>query len=523
MISPATNLFPWLTLLTLLPAVGALALACMPARKPTLARMVALWIALGELMLVLLLLQHFDRASSALQFVERRAWIPALGVEYFVGVDGLGILMLLLTAMIVPMGILASKKIAERARLYFVLLLLLESCLIGAFTALNFFHWFLYWEASLLPAFFLIRLWGGRARAAAAMQFLVYSMAGSIALLLAFLAIFAGTGKFDFLSLAALAQRGELMPAVIQTLGWHGCTPQHIALALFVGALAGFAVKVPMLPLHTWLPDAYTEAPTGTTVVLTGAMSKLGLYGLLRILLPIFGAEMQAARTWLLWLAVATIVFPACTALVQRDLKRIFAYSSINHLGYCLLGIFAVLPTLATQSAPVVERQAALQGVLLQMFNHGLTAAALFWFVALLEERSGGLRALEDFGGLRKPMPIFAGLMGIAIFASMGLPGLNGFVSEFLIFQGSVPLAPWQATIALLGLLATAIFFLGMVQRVFAGPLNPRWVAMPDLALQEWLILAPAIALLVLLGVYPQWVMSIFNATAVHMVQPLHF
>ena len=523
MMMTATNPFSWLTLLTFVPVAGALALACVPARRPTLARSVALFVALGELLLVLLLLHHFDSASGAMQFVERRAWIPALGVEYFVGVDGLGILMLLLTAIVVPMGILASKKINERARLYFALLLLLESCLIGAFTALNFFHWFLYWEASLLPAFFLIRLWGGRGRAAAAMQFLVYSMAGSIALLLAFLAIFAGTGKFDFLSLAALAQSGELMPAVIKNLGWHGCTPQHIALTLFVGALAGFAVKVPMLPLHTWLPDAYTEAPTGTTVVLTGAMSKLGIYGFLRILLPIFGAEMQAARTWLLWLAVATIVLPACAALVQRDLKRIFAYSSINHLGYCLLGIFAVLPSLAMQSAPIVERQAAMQGVLLQMFNHGLTAAALFWFVALLEERSGGLRALEDFGGLRKPMPIFAGLMGIAIFASMGLPGLNGFVSEFLIFQGSVPLAPWPTTIALLGLLATAIFLLGLVQRVFAGPLNERWAAMPDLKLREWLTLAPAIALLFLLGVYPQWLIGIFNATVLHIVQTVHF
>jgi NADH-quinone oxidoreductase subunit M len=523
MMMPVAQALPWLTLLTAVPAAGALALAVMPARRPGAARAFALTVALGELLLALLLLRPFNFASGTIQLVERHAWIPALGVDYFVGADGLSLLMILLTAIVVPIGILASQRIAERVRLYFALLLLLETCLLGAFTALNFFHWFLYWEASLLPAFFLIRLWGGPKRAAAAMQFLVYSMAGSIALLLAFLAIFAGTHTFDLLSLAALAQSGKLMPAVVQALGWSHCAPQHVALALFAAAFVGFAVKVPVLPLHTWLPDAYTEAPTGTTVVLTGAMSKLGLYGMLRILLPVFGVEMQSARTLLLWLAVATIVLPACTALVQRDMKRIFAYSSINHLGYCLMGIFAVLPALSTTGVATVERQAAMNGVLLQMLNHGLTAAALFWMVALLEQRSGGLRALEDFGGLRKLMPIFAGLMGIAIFASMGLPGLNGFVGEFLIFKGVFPLAGWAAALALLGLLATAVFLLGLVQRVFAGPLNPLWTAMPDLSVREWLLLAPVIALLFALGLYPQWLIGIFNATAVHIVLPMHF
>ncbi len=520
MIMPA---FPWLTVLTAVPAAGALALAFVPARRPGAARAFALAVALCELALALLVFRFFDFSSGAIQLIERHAWIPTLGVDYFVGADGLSLLMILLTAIVVPMGILASNRIAERARLYFSLLLLLEACLLGAFTALNFFHWFFYWEASLLPAFFLIRLWGGPKRAAAAMQFLVYSMAGSIALLLAFLALFTGAHTLDLLGLAAQAQSGELMPSVVRSLGWHGCSPHHIALLLFAAALAGFAVKVPMLPLHTWLPDAYTEAPTGTTVVLTGAMSKLGLYGMLRILLPIFGAEMQAERTLLLALAVATIVLPACTAIVQRDLKRIFAYSSINHLGYCMMGIFAVLPSLGTAGVAVVERQAAMNGVLLQMFNHGLTAAVLFWMIAKLEQRSGGLRALEDFGGLRKPMPIFAGLMGIAIFASMGLPGLNGFAGEFLIFKGVFPLAGWAAALALLGLLATAVFLLGMIQRVFAGPLNQRWAAMPDLSVREWLTLAPAIALLLALGVYPQGLIGIFNSTAMHIVQQLHF
>ena len=261
-------------------------------------------------------------------------------MEYRVGIDGLGLLMLLLSSIVVPIGMLASWQIEERVPLYYSLVLILQACLFGTFTALNFFHWFIFWELSLIPAFFLIRLWGGPRRTSAATQFLVYTMVGSITLLLAFIAIFLATKKFDFIDLAALAQNGQLMPAVIDKLAWHRFTPQHVALILFAGAFLGFAVKVPIFPFHTWLPSAYTEAPTGTTILLTGAMSKMGVYGFLRILLPIFGAQMQMVLTPLLWMAVATIVLSAYAALAQKDLKRIFAYSSINHLGYCLLANF---------------------------------------------------------------------------------------------------------------------------------------------------------------------------------------
>jgi NADH-quinone oxidoreductase subunit M len=407
--------------------------------------------------------------------------------------------------------------------LYYSLVLVLQTCLFGTFTALNFFHWFIFWELSLIPAFFLIKLWGGPRSTKAATQFLVYTMVGSVAMLLAFLAIFLATRKFDFIDIAALAQRGQLMPAVIDKLAWHRFTPQHVALIIFAGAFLGFAVKVPLFPFHTWLPSAYSEAPSGTTILLTGAMSKMGVYGFIRILLPIFGPQMQAVITPLLWLAVATIVLSAYAALAQKDLKRIFAYSSINHLGYCLLAIFAVVKFTGGDAGLTAEKYAALNGVFLQMFNHGLTAATLFWFVALLEKRTGGLRGLDDFGGLRKVAPVFTGLMGIALFSSLGLPGLNGFIGEFLIFKGSFPLISWATSLSVLGLLTTAIFVLGILQRVFSGPLNEKWIAFPDLTLGERLTLVPAIGLMFALGLYPQLVLGVVNNTVMQMVQNLRF
>jgi len=425
--------------------------------------------------------------------------------------------MLLLTSIVVPIGMLASWQIQQRVSLYFALVLFLQACIFGTFTALNFFHWFIFWELSLIPAFFLIKLWGGSKSAKAAMQFLIYTMVGSIAMLMSFLAIYLATKTFDFTELAHLAQSGQLMPAVVSTLGWHLFTPQHIAMLIFFGAFLGFAVKVPLIPFHTWLPAAYSEAPTGTTIILTGAMSKMGLYGFLRILLPLFGPQMQHVLTPLLWLAVATVVLSAYAALAQTDLKRIFAYSSINHLGYCMLGIFAVVKFTGGDAGLTSEKFAAMNGVFVQMFNHGLTAATVFWFIAMLEKRTGGLRGLHDFGGLRKVVPVFTGLMGIALFSSLGLPGLNGFIGEFLIFKGSFPLVTWATSISALGLLITAIFILGVLQRVFYGPLGEKWVHLPDLTLGERLTLVPAIGLMFALGLYPQLILGVVNHTAIQM------
>lgn len=517
------NVFPFISWLTFVPLVGAITVLVFGTKSKQLARGVAFAFAFLALVIALVLWHKFDSSSGGLQFVEVHDWIPTLGVQYHVAVDGLGLLMLLLSAIVVPMAMAASSEIQERVPLYFSLILMLEAGLFGTFTALNFFHWFLFWELSLIPAFFLIRLWGGPQRATAATQFFLYTMVGSVALLLGFLAIFLCTGKFDFMDLAELARNGQLLPAFVAVSDWHRFSPEKIALILCLGIFLGFAVKVPLVPFHTWLPATYAEAPTGITMLLTGTMSKMGVYGFLRILLPIFYMQLRLVRTPLLWLAVATIVLSAFAALAQRDLKRIFAYSSINHLGYCMLGIFSLLKFTGDSPAFAIEKAAALDGVFLQMFNHGITAATLFWFVALLEKRSGGGRGLNEFGGLRKVVPVLCGLMGIALFSSLGLPGLNGFVGEFLIFKGAFPLAAWPSSVSVLGLLLTAIFILTILQRVFSGPLNERWSKMPDLTTGERLALLPAIALMFVLGLYPQLVLGVVNSTVVQMVQQLRF
>jgi NADH-quinone oxidoreductase subunit M len=296
----------------------------------------------------------------------------------------------------------------------------------------------------------------------------------------------------------------------------------HIMLWLAIGVLAGFAVKVPMVPFHTWLPAAYAEAPSPVTMLLTGAMSKMGVYGLLRIAIPLFGPQIAQMRTPLLVLAVATVVMGAWAAAAQKDLKRVFAYLSVNHLGYCLLGIFALAVPMAGAAAQA-SQAAALNGVILQMFNHGLTAAALFWFVAMMQQRTGGHRGIDQFGGLRKPAPVLAGLMGIALFSSLGLPGLNGFVGEFLIFRGVFPLAWVAATISVLGLLVTAAVILSVIQKVFSGPVANHCEGFPDLHHGERMALAPVIGLMFLVGILPQLIVNSVNPTVVNLLAHWRF
>jgi len=501
---------PILTLLTVLPLVGA-AIALVAGKH---ARAVALVTSLAGLAVALFVWTQLP-ANGKIGLVEQAAWAPSLGIEYHLGVDALGALMLVLSALVVLMSVDAAHRVHRQPGLYFGLVLVLEAGLFGSFTALNFFHWFLFWELSLIPAFFLIKLWGGAKRGPAATQFFVYTMAGSVALLVAFLAVFLSTGSMDFGHLTSLASTGELEQMVTAHLG-------PVMLWLAVGVLAGFAVKVPMFPFHTWLPAAYAEAPSPVTMLLTGAMSKMGVYGLLRIAIPIFGHEIAQIRTPLLVLAVATVVMGAWAAAAQKDLKRVFAYSSVNHLGYCLLGIFA-LAVPAIGVAAQTSQAAALNGVILQMFNHGLTAAALFWFVAIMQERSGGERGIDHFGGLRKPAPVLAGLMGIALFSSLGLPGLNGFVGEFLIFRGVFPLAWVAATVSVLGLLVTAAVILTVIQKVFTGPVPERWAAFPDLHHGERLALAPVIGLMLLLGLMPQLIVDSLNPTVQNLLAHWRF
>jgi len=373
-----------------------------------------------------------------------------------------------------------------------------------------------------VPAFFLVRLWGGTGRGPAATQFFVYTMAGSAALLLAFLALYLASGTFNFTELADLGRENRWPTLLANRLGWAGMAGETLARLVFFGVFLGFAVKVPVLPFHTWLPGTYAAAPAGTTMLLAGVMSKMGVYGLLRILVPLFPHQMRALWGPLMGLAVLTIVCSAAAAFAQRDLRRILAYSSINHLGYCLLGLLAALRATGPEARWATEKAAALDGVLLQMFNHGLTAATLFAFLGFLEQRTGGRRDLYEFGGLRKVAPVFCGLMGIAMFSSLGLPGLNNFVGEFMIFKGAFPLAPWATALSATGLLLTAVFLLTLMQRVFHGPLNPAWTGFADLTVAERVAVLPATALMFLCGICPQLLVGTFNPTVTAWVAGFH-
>jgi len=484
-----------ITILILLPLAGALFVS---VARPTAARAIALGFAALNGITAFYVWRHFDSSVAGMQLTERYAWIPSIGAEYLVAVDGLSLLLVALTTIIFPFAFLAGRM----SRGACALLLVMQAALYGTFTAQNFVLWFLFYEMSLVPGFLLIKIWGGENRDGAATKFFLYTFLGSVAMLLSFLGIYFTKGSFDFATLTDAARTGPLLNG---KLGWIA----------FAGIFLGLAVKVPLFPFHTWLPDAYATAPTGVSMVLTGVLSKMGVYGFVRLLLPLFPREIQQLGPWLLALAVCSIVFSSLAAWAQSDLKRMVAYLSINHLGYCMLGLFAIA---ATTSRPAIEVQAALSGVFMQIFNHGVTAAALFYFVGLLEERRGA-RGIHDFGGLMQRTPLLCGWMSGAMFSSLGLPGLNGFIGEFLIFKGAFSLAAIPTAIAVLGLLFTAVTFLRAMQLLFSGPLSESCRAFPDLLGREKLIVVPVALLMFAIGIAPQFLFNIFNGAVVQMTR----
>jgi len=509
------NDWPLLTLLTFTPLAGALLLLRVPA--PWVRATGRCISALG-LLQVAWLLTRFDTSSGALQLVQKVPWIPSLGVDYFVGVDGLSVLLVALSALLVPFALEVAG--AERAgdRNFSALILVLQMALFGTFTALNFIHWFLHWELALVPAYFLIKLWGREDRRGAATQFFVYTFGGSVAMLVAMQAVYLAAGTFDLIQLRELAASGELARRLPERLpGWG----ENLGLLLFLGVFLGLAVKVPLVPFHGWLAPTYASAPPCVTLLLTGAMSKMGVYGFLRILLPVFPHQTQTLLGPLVALAVITILFAAFAALAQPDLRRMLAYSSMNHLGYALLGLLVAMDPAARSIAGASAATTALSGVVLQLFNHGLTAAALFACVELLERRTNGVSRFDQLGGLRTVAPVFAGLMGISVFASLGLPGLNGFIGEFLIFAGVFPIAPLAALLSLIGLLVSAWFLLNLLQRVFQGPLVELGRSFTDLTVREIVTLVPAVTLMFLLGIVPQLALAFINPTIQRFFTPL--
>jgi NADH-quinone oxidoreductase subunit M len=479
-----------ISVLILIPVAGTILVSAVPPKN---ARAVALAFNALSGVMALMLWHNFDGAIGGLQLIERHSWIPAIGAEYIVGVDGLSLLLVLLTSLLFPFAFSFQKM----GRGFCGLMLLMQSALYGTFTTQNFVPWFLFYEMSLIPSFLLIKIYGGERRDSAATKFFVYTFLGSVAMLLALLGIYRTTGTFDFGQLAEFGKTGILAG----NLRWLA----------FAGIFLGLAVKVPLYPFHTWLPDAYETAPTGVSMVLTGALSKMGVYGFIRLLLPLFPNEIKILGPWLLALAVCSIVLASLAAWAQSDLKRMIAYLSINHLGYCMLGLFAVV---VATGASLIDTQAALSGVFMQIFNHGITAAALFYFAGLLEQRHGA-RGIDDFGGLMQCAPLLCGWMSVAMFSSLGLPGLNGFIGEFLIFKGSFALVAPFTAIAVLGLLFTAITFLRAMQLLFSGPVREK--AFSELQANEIWTIVPVTLLMFAIGIAPQFLFNIFNSTIVQM------
>jgi NADH-quinone oxidoreductase subunit M len=484
-----------ITAIIFIPLLGALAVCTWPQKN---GRPIALIFDAISAACALGLWRNFDSTVTGLQLVERHSWIPAINADYLVGADGLSLLLVLLTSLIFPFAFLAQRM----DRGFCATMLVMQSALYGTFTAQNFVLWFLFYEMSLVPAFLLIKIWGGQHRDRAATKFFLYTFLGSVAMLLSFLGIYFAKGTFDFTTLASLGKNGLLTG--------------KLAWLAFAGIFVGLAVKVPLFPFHTWLPDAYQTAPTSVSMVLTGVLSKMGVYGFARLLLPLFPNEIKIIGPWLLGLAVCSIVFAPLAAWAQRDLKRMVAYLSINHLGYCMLGLFAVVGSQAVVAR--IDMDAALSGVFMQIFNHGITAATLFYFVGLLEQRRG-LRGIDDFGGLMQRTPLLCGWMSVAMFSSLGLPGLNGFIGEFLIFKGSFAIAASFTAIAIIGLLVTAIVFARAMQSLFSGPLSESCSAFPDLLRDEKLIVVPVTLLMFAIGLAPQFVFNIFNTTVGQMAR----
>jgi len=518
-----------LTPLTFFPLFGALLLMLVPSRAVAQIRMVAFTASAVPLILVWQILKSFDPHNADLQFRSHGEWIRALNIHYVVGLDGLSIAMVLLVSILTPLTILGALRFLGEpeesragAKPFFALLLLEQTGLYGAFTAVSFFHWFIFWEASLVPLFFLIKLYGNEDRTTAAYQFFVYTFIGSVAMVIGMQFVYLATGTWDFKELAALAHAPhasggtELSFKIEQYAATFGIPflTQHAMTLLFFMVLIGFAIKVPLWPFHTWLPVSYTQAPTAGSMILTGLMSKMGVYGFLRVVLPIFSTSVSEYSPLLTSLAVLTIVFGALGALAQRDLKTLVAYSSVSHLGYCLLGVFVV----GAIGGSVNDRALALNGVIVQMFAHGLSGAGLFYFVGLIEQRTG-TRDLSDLGGLRKTIPVFAGVMGIVLFASLGLPGLAGFVGEFMIFRGAFPLSMTMIAVAVLGLLLTALYLLRMMDKVFFGPQDDRWNQVADLSGIERLVGGFLAVSLFVVGMVPAPLVTLSNSAVTQLAK----
>jgi NADH-quinone oxidoreductase subunit M len=486
--------FPLLTSLIFLPAAGALAVALVPRAREDVAKLVGITVAVAEAALSIYLLIEFDKGQAGFQFVTKQNWITDFGITWHLGVDGISLFLVVLTAILFPIA-MAGPKIHEQPKAFMAWMLLLEAACIGTFLALDLFVFFVMFEITLVPMYFLISGWGYANRVYAALKFFVYTLVGSAFLLVGILSLVflvsslsGGHLSFDFIDLARQA------PRLTQT-------EQRL---IFLAFVVAFAVKVPLFPLHTWLPDAHTEAPTAGSVILAGVLLKLGAYGIVRFAVFMFPKAAVDLGPILLTAAVIGVTYGAIVAAMQKDLKRLIAYSSVAHLGFIVLGIFAFTSQ-------------GISGGVLQMINHGLSTGALFLLVGMIYERRH-TRAIAEFGGLQKSVPVMAAVFLFVMMSSIGLPGLNGFVGEFLVLIGTFITHRWWAVVATSGVILAAVYLLWAYQRVFHGVPTGDNVAMPDMTWRERGTMAPLLLLIVALGVYPKPVLDRIEPSVNHLI-----
>ena len=510
-----------LTIILFFPFLTAIVVVCLPKENLRTIRWIALGASLVPFALTVLLWTQFKSGLPGFQFQEQYTWYAALHSTFHVGVDGLSLTMVLLTTLLTPLALLASFNITDRIKAYFMLFLFLETGMLGVFLALDLLIFFVFWEVGLVPMYFLINQWGSekgereiwkgikvQSRNYASLKFIIYTMGGSLGLLLAIQMLGVLFNTYDLQTLytnwAALDPNGAMLHFfnIILTVS----TVKTIAFWAFVIA---FAIKVPVWPFHTWLPDAHTEAPTAGSMILAGVLLKLGAYGFLRLVLPLYPAESSKYAGWLAFLAVMGIVFGAFAAFGQKDFKRLVAYSSVNHMGFVVLGI-----AVAARAAGTLNATIALNGAVLQMFNHGLSAAGMFFLVGVIYERTH-TRNLDDFGGLFPLVPIYGGILIFTSMASLGLPGLNGFISEFLIVRGSWPVLTLYTAIAMIGLLFTGAYVLKGIKSVLHGPVNEHWAQgehkLTEINTREIVVMAPLMVLILVIGIYPAWILAVIN------------
>jgi len=481
--------FPILSMLIFLPLVGAAVILLMQRANEKAIKMVSLLVSIATFVLSLPLFTNFDKSTHLMQFVERHEWIPSLNMNYYLGLDGISVLFVLLATLVTILCVLISwESIKTKTKEFFISLLVMEGAMIGVFCSLDFMLFYIFWEAMLIPMYLLIGVWGGPNRVYAAVKFFLYTLVGSVLMLVGIIVLYFYAGRtFDILDLMTKAY------------------PYKMQLILFWAFFAAFAVKVPMFPVHTWLPDAHTEAPTAGSVILAAVLIKMGAYGFLRFSMPLLPDASRAMTPVMLTLSVIAIIYGGIICLAQTDLKRLIAYSSISHMGFVTLGIFA----LNTQGV---------EGGILQMLNHGVVTGALFLSVGIIYDRTH-TRVIADYGGVASVMPIYASLFIVFTLASIGLPATNGFIGEFLILLGGFAANQWAGVLAASGIIIGAGYMLWLYQRVFFMEMNPKVAGLQDVNMREFITLLPMVVLIFWIGIYPNMFLSFMHPSVQHLLE----